>query len=172
MKIFRFTSLTFALLHCANSFIKHTNVLLRYSLFCNNPKDNDEKKEGEPSKISIKSVTDMFNKYLAIEQEQYNISDMIVLPPRNKTENPEENKKEKEEKATSTNDLLLTTNYDRLTDIQRNIKRKQLLKILQNDKTSQQTKLEYIDDAKWLFDREYSVNMSNGGLMNDWNFTL
>jgi hypothetical protein len=144
--------LLLVLLSCANAFIGRT-VLLKKKLFSNNA-------DGEPSKISIKSVTDLFNAYL--EAEKQTISDTIVVPPRPQSQP----KKTEVEKAT------IVDKHSRLTDIHCNMKRQHLLKVLQNDKTSQQTKLEYIDDTKWLFDQQYGVNMSNGGLMDDWNFTL
>jgi len=174
MKVLLLTSLTFALLHCANSFIRR-NVLLRYShssLFCNNPLDNDgkegekegeKKKEGEPKKISIKSVTDMFNKYLALEQEQNNISEEFAVISRTQIKPPPK----KTEIETSSSD-----DYNQLSVIHLNMHKQKLLKVLENTKVSEITKMEYIENAKWLFDQQYSVNMSNGGLMDDWNFTI
>ena len=128
------------------------------------------KENREPEKITIKSVTDLFNAYLKEETNNFesNISIENIKDEINKMSIMNEiTSNQNITKKTTSN----KTTIDSLYNIAVNIKQYELLKNLENNKTSENVKLNYIEHYKWLFNNDY-INLNNGGLMKDWNTIL
>jgi hypothetical protein len=159
------------------------NILFRNSKhYCNNKNaTNGGENERRLTKISIESVSNLFNAYLKDEQQQIEqkIEEEFEQQQQQQFEQQiEEPRKIDTDKNvsivlqnhnTTKNKLYLeTSNYNELLTIYHNFKKRELLIVLQNNKTSDFVKLHYIQHNNWLFDNnEQSLN--NGGLMNDWN---
>jgi hypothetical protein len=60
-----------------------------------------------------------------------------------------------------------TNNESEIYNIYKNHENKKLLNILENDEISINTKLDLLDDNTFK-----SINLTTGGLMNDFNFTI
>lgn len=133
-----------------NAFPRLTTLLQKKVLFCNKEDDNDEKK---PTKISIKSVTDLFNRYLEEENKSVAINEVIPSTYKQKVII--------DEKPFYPPDTPIR-------GIHRALMEKRLLDILQNDATGVVVKLAYLRENKWLFD-EPITDIRNGGLMKEWD---
>lgn len=74
----------------------------------------------------------------------------------------------------------ISEKYVSLYDIKKNLLKKEILKSLENSNNSINQKLEIIDsynkvnndtDSNLFFSKISSINLKNGGLFKDWNFT-
>jgi len=138
--------------------------------YCAIASGDDASTKNNKTKISIESITNLFNQYLEEESAINTPAETIIMF-----------KKQSKRRKPKDDDVVETTTLQQpelhyreteieLTKINRNIKSKALLLCLKNPYINDLVKLQHIDQNKWLINASTSsTNLQNGGLMNDWN---
>jgi hypothetical protein len=148
---FIFVLFSFYQLFCYGFPVRNQKRMHGIRLYCDATDDTEKK-----IKISIESITKLFNEYL--EEEPESPAEQLISL----------NEKKDEITALPSPSQHYCENEIDLSKINRHIKSKELLNILQNRNIHYLVKLEYIKLNEWLI-YENDINLQNGGLLRDWN---